>query len=231
MDLSSLSTPDIIGVAGFVLAWALYVLLIDHGPLARHTLSASMDRQRRSWVEYMQAREIRIADTNILAGLQTGTGFFASASMLAIGACIAVFGSSDTVATVIEDIVPTAIPTDAALFDAKIVGLAVIFVYAFFKFSWAYRLFNYASLLVGALPPAKEAGTPPAKAAIDRAVIFLRLGGKNFNRGQRAFFFSIAYLAWLVSPWLMLAGTAVVIGVLVHRQFWSQPAKGVRDFV
>ena len=29
-------------------------------------------------------------------------------------------------------------------------GLAVIFVYAFFKFAWSYRLFNYVAIMVGA---------------------------------------------------------------------------------
>ncbi len=34
-------------------------------------------------------------------------------------------------------------------------GLALIFVYAFFKFAWAYRLFNYGAILIGAVPPAR----------------------------------------------------------------------------
>ena len=34
----------------------------------------------------------------------------------------------------------------------KVIGLAVIFVYAFFKFAWSYRLFNYMAIIVGAVP-------------------------------------------------------------------------------
>ena len=36
------------------------------------------------------------------------------------------------------------------LWEIKIVLLVLIFVYAFFKFSWSIRLFGFASLLVGA---------------------------------------------------------------------------------
>ena len=38
----------------------------------------------------------------------------------------------------------------------KVDGLAVIFVYAFFKFAWAYRLFNYMAIIVGAVPVLTE---------------------------------------------------------------------------
>lgn len=176
----------------------------------------------------MQARDNRIADTAILGGLQAGTAFFASASMLAIGAALAVLGSADGITALLEDIAPAAVPT-RALFEAKVIGLAVIFVYAFFKFGWSYRLFNYASILVGALPPASRAGTAEAEAAVERATTLIRLAGRNFNRGQRAFHFSLAYLGWLGGPWLLLAASLFVVAVLAHRQFWSVSARAVRD--
>ena len=187
-----------------------------------------MDRERRNWVEIMQSHDIRIADVNIISGLQHGTAFFASASMLAIGACLAVLGSSDNVSGVIQDIVPNNGGSSPDLFEAKMIGLAVILVYAFFKFGWSYRLINYASILTGALPMPSQAGTPKATLAIDRAARFLRVGGSNFNRGQRAFSFGVAYLCWLAGPWYLLVVSAVVLLVLVHRQFWSKPARAFK---
>ncbi len=107
------------------------------------------------------------------------------------------------------------------------IGLILIFVYAFFKFSWSYRLINYASILVGALPPAAKAGSDEARVAMGKAADFLRLSGRNFNRGQRAFNFGLAYLTWLASPWYLLAASAFVLLILVHRQFWSQPSRAI----
>ena len=228
MQLGDIAAADIIALAGFLAAWLGYSLVVDHGPLAGRTLSAAMDRQRRKWVEMMQSNEIRIADVNIISGLQHGTAFFASASMLAIGACIAVLGASTDVAAVIEDIVPGG-GTGPALFEAKMIGLAVIFVYAFFKFGWSYRLTNYASILAGALPPASHSGGEDSRAAIEKATHFLRLGGRNFNRGQRAFNFAVAFLGWLAGPWYLLAASAAVLLVLVHRQFWSGAARAMRS--
>ncbi|MCC6736383.1 MAG: DUF599 family protein [Bauldia sp.] len=227
MTLGAIPLADLVGVIGFCLAWAGYSLLIDRGPLSKRTLSSAMDRQRLRWVRLVQARENRISDTNILGGLQQGAAFFASASTLVIGGCLAVLGSRDTVVTVIEDITPVSTGS-SELFEMKIVGLLIIFVYAFFKFTWSYRLYNYASILVGALPPPRDAGLPATELAIDRCVVFLRLGGRNFNRGQRAFLFAIAFLGWLGGPLVLLGGSVFVLAVFLHRQFLSLPARAAR---
>ncbi len=42
-------------------------------------------------------------------------------------------------------------------------GLTIIFVYAFFKIAWSYRLFNYFAIMVGAAPPPDEKDTPEAQ--------------------------------------------------------------------
>ena len=48
---------------------------------------------------------------------------------------------------------------DPRLWEIKAIGLAVIFVYAFFKFAWSYRLFNYVAILLGAMPLAQPKRT------------------------------------------------------------------------
>ena len=42
------------------------------------------------------------------------------------------------------------------------VGLILIFIYAFFKFAWSYRLFNYVAILLGAMPPLSQRDTAEA---------------------------------------------------------------------
>ena len=46
-------------------------------------------------------------------------------------------------------------------------------------------------------------------------------GVDNFNRGLRAYYFGLAALGWFVHPWLFMAATVWVIGVLYRRQFHS----------
>ncbi len=56
--------------------------------------------------------------------------------------------------------------------------------------------------------------------------------GSHFARGQRAFFFALAYLGWFVSPWLLMLATTAVVLVMWRRQFASRirarPAGGRR---
>ncbi len=227
-SLFTLPWTDILALAIFAVTWVFYALVVDHGPWSHRTLSAAMNRQRAAWVQAMLGREVRIADTAILGGLQQGTAFFASASMLAIGACLALLGSGAGILGVLRDIVPFESATPA-VFELKVFGLTVIFVYAFFKFGWSYRIFNYASILVGALPPASECDTPQAAEAAARTITFIRLGGQHFNRGQRAFNFSIPFLGWLAGPWVLIAGTLLTVIVLLRRQFLSESAKAIAD--
>ncbi len=153
-----------------------------------------MMRQRAAWIRQMAERDLRMIDTSIMAGLQNGTAFFASTSLLAIGGCFALLNATERVITVLGDL-PFGLPVLRGAFEMKVFLLGAIYAYAFFKFGWAYRLFNYASILVGAVPGRHHAGTPEMEAAIRRATAFTQQAGVHFNRGLRAFFMSIGYLA------------------------------------
>lgn len=108
-----------------------------------------------------------------------------------------------------------------ALWEIKCVGLVLIFIYTFFKFAWAYRLFNYVAILFGAMPPATQRDTPEAEAHVIRTTRMFENAGQHLNRGQHAFFFALGYLGWFVSPWLLFIITAAVVIVIWRRQFVS----------
>src|SRR5690349_15490995 len=54
----------------------------------------------------------------------------------------------------------------AQQWEAKTIGLVIIFAYAFFKFAWSYRLYNYVAILLGAMPFSADKETPEALAHI-----------------------------------------------------------------
>lgn len=212
------SIEDILAAAWFVLAWAAYGIAVEKTPLASRSLNARMDGYRAVWMRRMAQREIRIVDANIMGTLQNGTAFFASTSLIALGGTLS-FLRSPADALQIFSALPFATPTDAFAWEIKVVGLAVIFAYAFFKFAWSYRLMNYAAILVGATPDALLAETADADAMATRAAAMNRLAGSHFNRGQRAFFFSVGYLGWFVGPYVLAVATAAVLIVMARRQF------------
>jgi uncharacterized membrane protein len=168
----------------------------------------------------MVVRENRIVDTTIMASLMNGTAFFASTSLIAIGGVLTFFHSADAVLPIFADF-PFAQPPTRLGWEVKVLGLAVIFVYAFFKFAWSYRLFNYMAIIMGAVPVLREGDREEALAVARQAASMNAVAGKHFNRGQRAFFFSLAYLGWFVSAYLFIVATAGVLFVMWRRQFVS----------
>ncbi len=211
---------DLAAVAVFLGAWIAYHLLTEVSSLRARSLNAAMDRFRAEWMEEMVGRDVRIVDTQIMASLQNGAAFFASTSIFAIGGSLAALGATDTALEVFATL-PYAPATTGGAYDAKVLGLTAIFVYAFYKFGWSYRLFNYAAIMIGAAPPATEAGTTRAREAAARAGRMNAVAGRHFNRGLRAFFFALAYLGWFAGPWVLMATTACVLVVLLRRQLAS----------
>jgi uncharacterized membrane protein len=47
------------------------------------------------------------------------------------------------------------------------------------------------------------------------------VAASHFTRGQRAFFFAIAYLGWFLGPWVFLVTTAAIVYFMWQRQFSS----------
>ena len=216
--MQALSPTDIAALVFFVVAWFGYAGVVEsqrYGPLS---LNGLMNQYRHEWMDRMLTREVRIIDTQIMAGLQNGTAFFASTSLLAVGGSLAVLRSADDVVRLFSDL-PLGLATTRAIWETKATGLALFFVYAFFKFAWSYRLFNYAAILLGGTPPVEEAGTEEAKAHARRTGMMTTAAGRHFNRGQRAFFFALGYLGWFISPVVFVLATAGVVLVMGLRQY------------
>ena len=213
-------TVDIVAVGFFILEWTVYAVTLEYTAYGRESLSARMNLYREVWMRRLLDRDARMVDMQIMAALQNGTAFFASTSLIAVGAGLALLRATKEALAVLGAL-PIDLSPSPALWELKCVGLMLIFIYAFFKFAWAYRLFNYVAILLGAMPPAAQRDTPEAEAHVIRTTRLFEAAGRHFNRGQRAFFFALGYLGWFVSPWVLFVTTAAVVIVTWRRQFAS----------
>ncbi|MFB9265638.1 DUF599 domain-containing protein [Bradyrhizobium erythrophlei] len=211
---------DVAAVGFFALEWLVYAITLEHSAYGRDSLSARMHVYREIWVRNLLNRDARMVDMQIMASLQNGTAFFASTSLIAIGGALALLRATNDALTVLSAL-PFNLSPSPALWEVKCVGLILIFIYSFFKFAWAYRLFNYVAILFGAMPPATQRDAPEAEAHVIRTTKLFEAAGRHFNRGQRAFFFALGYLGWFVSPWVLFITTAAVVIVTWRRQFAS----------
>lgn len=211
------SLLDYAALAVFAFAWIAYHQLMEGRWSEGMTLNRRMDIFRQQWMHRMLARENRIVDAQIIAALQNGTAFFASTSLLAIGASLAIFRSTEEVLAIFSHL--PYVQIDRTSWEIKTLGITLIFAHVFFKFAWAYRLFNYTIIMLGSTPPPDQAATPAAQAHVKKAARMATLAGRHFNRGQRSFFFAIAYLGWYINGWVLIASTLAIFTVMTNRQF------------
>lgn len=223
-----MNTEDILALCYFGLLWLGYNWATDRRTIfGRISLTRLMAEHRRRWIMNSLHRDLKMIDTQIMAGLQAGTAFFASTTIFALGGCFALLGQTDRVQAIFNDL-PFGLPGDRTAFELKVGGLACLLGYAFFKFGWSYRLFNYCSILIGAIPMTQQAerDRPAAERAAERAVVMNVQAGMHFNAGLRAIFLSIGYLGWFVGAYVFMVTTSFVLFVLLRRQFFS-PARRV----
>lgn len=219
-NMHALGLYDFLAGGWFLLAWFGFSYVADVSRLHKHTLAGQMENFRRAWMLSMISRHNRIVDSNIMGGLQQGTAFFASTALLAIGGTLTLLNSTETILRLAGDL---SLPVEQSrtLWEVKVLGLTIIIAYAFFKFSWAYRLFNYTSIIMGSVPDRMEINTEKAKTFAIKAAEMNIIAGRHFNRGQRAFFFAIGFLGWFAGPLALSVTTLAVLMVLARRQFMS----------
>jgi uncharacterized membrane protein len=219
---------DIIALAWYIVAWAVFGWLTDYSRWHRGSLSRLMDQHRRNWMKSLQVREVRMVDASIMTSLQNGTAFFASTSVLALGASLTLLNQSERVVTIFSELPLLHLVASKEALELKVLGLAAVYGYAFFKFGWSYRLYNYSAILIGAIPPLKE---DPAvvKRATERAAEMQIHAGHHFHWGLRSLFFSIGYLGWFLGPFVFFVTSTLIVAVLTRRQFWSPARKALLD--
>jgi uncharacterized membrane protein len=219
LDLSSTPFADLLAPAWFLLCWVGYTYYAD-GERGRRNLTRVMHAYRAVWARQMLQRDNRMVDTQIIANLMRSASFFASTTVLIIAGLIAVLGARQQAMAVLAEL-PFAVASSTLLWDLKVLLLIVLFVYAFFKFTWAFRQYNYCLILVGCAPapgPLTEASGRIA----ERLARIASSTGRHSNRGIRAYYFGLAALSWFIHPWLFMLLTVWVVLVLYRREFRSR---------
>ena len=143
-----------------------------------------MAAQRAIWMRGMLGRNNRILDIQIVRSAVQTAQFFASTSLLVVAGLLTVLGASDAAIQVVEDL-PFAEVTSRTLWEIKVLALATVFVYAFFKFMWSVRQYSYCAVLIGGAAPLDRLPADSEQAADDISWV-ATLAAKHSNHGTRA---------------------------------------------
>lgn len=198
-----------------LLCYFAYNIIVPMVEKLRPSLSSIMNIQRRRWVANAAVRESPF-DAILSGNIMGSVSFLASTAVLLILAIFAVFGQVPAVMNTLNSLSLERVYTinDVQL---QLVVMLTMFVLAFFAFTLSLRQFNHFCIMLGALDHA----TPLSEAEIDAITAMNALGARSFNSGVRAYYFSVATVAWFVSEWLPVVACLLTILILTHREFFS----------
>jgi uncharacterized membrane protein len=214
---------DWIALGWFLLMWIGYDQFAERWSAKHSSLLREMNKYRREWMLRLTHRDNRIADVALMANLSSSPTFFASTTIIIIGGLLAMLGRTSQAVDVVSKI-PFLVNASEAVWEVKIALLLCVFVFAFFRFTWALRQFNFCAILIGAAPSAagfSADGEAVRESYSDRVGQLIALAGESFNDGLRAYYFAIAALTWFVQPLAFMLATTIVVLILYHREFQS----------
>lgn len=228
----------LLAVAWFFASWTIYTRYVQSAAKRRSSLTSLMASNRKRWMAQMLLRENRMTDASIIANLERNVSFLASSSLLVVAALLTALAGTEQAINILASI-PFSTPASRELWEAKLLLLTVVFIYAFFQFTWSMRQYSFLSILVGAapaalkMPPTDSGEIKALEAATNQFVTHAgevaTLAAFAFNQGLRAFYFALAVLAWLSNAMAFMIATSVVVWVLYRREFHSPAVKALRD--
>ncbi len=224
--LPHLSLVDWLALAVYFACWIGYGWYSEHSRWRHDGLIGQSHEYRLQWAYRLLERDVRVMDSTLIGNLMTSVSFYANTTIYIIAGLIAALGAADKLVTVAADL-PFGRLGSQHLLEMKLILLLGSFVFAYFKFTWSLRQFNMLSILVGAAPQG-GADTPAIAAYAQRLAGTNSLAGDDFNRGIRAYYFSLAATGWLLNPLLLAAFSLVVLVVLYRRDYCSPLQKTLR---
>lgn len=218
---SEVPMADLLALAFFVVCCYSYSRYGDHKFKAgRGGILSIMHVHRLNWMKSMLKRESRLADINAVGNLMRSISFFASTSALLVVGLIGALSKQQSMQSLLESI-PFAVPTTQFVWEIKLSLMIFLFVYAFFKFTWSLRQYNYLNVIIAGAP------TPSASPEIHEnyakwAAEVSNNAARHFGYGLRAYYYVMAVFAWFLGPQIFMAATSWVVWILYRREFRSK---------
>lgn len=217
--LNVMSVWDAVAAAYLVASWMITGWIVEHRTGDGTSCGVLMAKYRRAWFIQASLRDQRIVDAALLTGLRNGAAFFASASLAALGAAVALLGQTDQLSHVATDLAAD-LDAPRAAWIIKLLGVIALLASGFLHFVWSHRVFGYCAVLLGALPV--DTSDPSREGLAEKAAALNISATRSFNRGLRAIYFALAALAWLVGDWALMASVTLTSAMLFRREFASR---------
>lgn len=188
----------------------------------KDSLAGVLHAYRQRWMVRMISREMRMADIGAVANLERYVTLFASSSLLILAGLVTLVGYTEAMVHIGRGI-PFLPPQTPLEWQFKLFFLILMFVYAFFKFTWSLRQYGFASVMISSAPVVYGdiSDNKDLMDHVNRSAKVLSMAANNFNFGLRAYYYSLAVLTWTIHPFVFMATTCLVVYILYSREFSS----------
>lgn len=218
---SGITAMDVVAFAYFLAVWVWYALYSEYrAKTGKDSILVVMNHHRQRWMRNMIMRENRLSDTNAVGNIARSISFFASTTVLIVVALLSAFSRPEAVKEVFEAL-PFAHNTSTLVWEIKLLLLALLFIYAFFKYTWSLRQYNYVNILIGAAPSAQER-KDIHEAYARMTADLIGNAARHFGNGLRAYYFGMAVFGWFIHPIGFIVATTLVTLVVYRRDFKSR---------
>jgi uncharacterized membrane protein len=213
---------NLLALTWFVIAVRGYQAYAIRASKRKDSLAGVLHAYRQRWMTRMIGRDMRMADIGAVANLERYVTLFASSSLLILAGLVTLIGRTDDVVHIVHDI-PLLPPQSPLEWQFKLFFLTLMFVYAFFKFTWSLRQYGFASVMISSAPVVLGdiSEHKDLMDHVNRSAKILSMAANNFNFGLRAYYYSLAVLTWSLHPLVFMATTSLVVYILYSREFNS----------
>ncbi|WP_316977527.1 DUF599 domain-containing protein [Shumkonia mesophila] len=215
---------DLSAFACFLVCWVGYTWFADYARRDSRSIMVAMHDLHLLWMRRMLRREVRIGDVNILGVANRSVMLLVTTTVFILAGLVAIMGALDKARELVSGLAFT-VQASREMWEIKMLMMILIFTYAFFKFMWSLRQFNYSLQLLGAAPLHDEPDSPDWETFPKRASRVITLAVDSFNRGVRAYYFGLAALGWFIQPWVFGVVSVWIVLVLYRREFRSHTLK------
>jgi uncharacterized membrane protein len=220
------SLLDWLALALFFAAIVAYSRYADHGD---RLLNARMREIRARWLRRYLERTDRVLDAILTGHSINSIALFCSATLLIVVALLGVLSNTDMAYRLATQSTFVA-RTSVELFQIKQIGLICVFIYGFYRFTWALLQYNYFLALIGSAPLKERLKPAVAEQMADQVSIVLNAAVTSFHSGFRTYYYALAWVGWFFHPLVFIAATAFVTFILVYRQIASPAAGAIKGY-
>ncbi len=220
------SPIDYFALIVFIVSWVGYTQFARIKAKTTNCIARCLHQHRIHWMNELIKRDFRVGDTALLANLERNIAFFASTTLLVLAGVLTLFSQVDKLEGVIASFPYALYPNHFAI-QLKLALLALIFILAFFQFTWSMRQYGFLNVMIGAAPVDIEGKNNNLKEYAMQMAVVQDQAAHAYNYGLRSYYFSLAALTWFFHPVLFIFASIFVVYTLFNREFKSKAVRAI----